>query len=110
MRVFPIVKGRRYRYIYFTYQCEKSQVTFTEVDDLIRCRAWDTAEMQFPKRIRLMQFNGREGIVRCAHVDQKKVIDGLNRLTVGKSGNKYGFSTQGCSGTLRALRNKYKLD
>ena len=65
--------------------------------------------MQLPKRIRLIQFNGKVGILRCAHLDQKKVVEELNQLTVGDHGKKDGFSTIGCSGTLRALRSKYHV-
>jgi RNase P/RNase MRP subunit POP5 len=108
--VFPIVKGRRYRYIFFSCQGGKLPVTFKDIDEMIRHWALDDEELCFPKRIRLMQFNGRAGIIRCAHLDQKKVTDGITRLTLRKAGKSYGFSTHGCSGTLRALRRKYSID
>ena len=65
-------------------------------------------ELVFPKRIRLIQFNGTNGIIRCAHHDQQNVIDALNHL-VWNNGIKPCFSTQGCSGTIRALRKKYGI-
>jgi RNase P/RNase MRP subunit POP5 len=107
--VFPIVKGRRYRYIYFSCHGGKSLFTFKDIDDVMRHWTGDD-EMCFPKRIRLMQFDGRAGIIRCAHLDQKKIIERINHLTIGKAEKNYGFSTHGCSGTLRALRRKYLLD
>ena len=65
-------------------------------------------ELVFPRRIRLMQFDGEKGIVRCAHHDQHHVIDALNHVILSK-GKKPYFSTQGCSGTIRALRKKYGI-
>ncbi len=65
-------------------------------------------ELVFPKRIRLMQFDGEKGIVRCAHHDQQNVIDAMNQLVLINA-KKPCFSTQGCSGTLRALRKKYGI-
>jgi RNase P/RNase MRP subunit POP5 len=76
---------------------------------MIRINLRENNEMQFPKRIRLMQFNGSAGIVRCAHHDQQRVIDGLNHLDSAK-GETGSVSTQGCSGTIRALRKKYHIE
>jgi RNase P/RNase MRP subunit POP5 len=55
-----------------------------------------------------MQFNEDKGIIRCAHYDQHKVVDLINQLCL-KDGKKPCFSTQGCSGTIRALRKKHEI-
>jgi RNase P/RNase MRP subunit POP5 len=65
-------------------------------------------ELVFPKRIRLIQFNEAKGIIRCAHHDQHHVIDAMNHIILNR-GKKPCFSTQGCSGTIRALRKKYGI-
>jgi RNase P/RNase MRP subunit POP5 len=65
--------------------------------------------LAYPKRVRLMQFDGKHGIIRCAHHDQDKVITDMNTLAV-KQGGKPGFITRGCSGTIHALRQRYKLN
>jgi RNase P/RNase MRP subunit POP5 len=62
-----------------------------------------------PQRVRLIQFNGREGIVRCAHLDQNKVVEKITTLVIDKKGEKGGFRTIGCSGTIRSLCTKYQI-
>jgi RNase P/RNase MRP subunit POP5 len=101
-----IVKGRRYRYIYFISISKKVSISFKDLNDVVQKKLRSNNELVFPKRIRLIQFNGATGIIRCAHHDQHHVIDAMNHLIVS-IGKKPCFSTQGCSGTIRALRKKY---
>ena len=104
---FCIVKGRRYRYICFSYDLTDTAATFRDISEVFHQHLRKNECLSFPKRVRLIQFNDRLGIVRCAHIDVPRVKEIINALLLKKNGEKTMFSTIGCSGTLRAVRQKY---
>ncbi|MFP4546281.1 MAG: hypothetical protein ACLFPN_05460 [Methanomassiliicoccales archaeon] len=54
-------------------------------------------------RPKLIQFDGRKGIVRCNHLDKDGMIEALERA----GGEELEIATLRTSGTLRKLRQRY---
>jgi RNase P/RNase MRP subunit POP5 len=106
---FCIVKGRRYRYIYFSYNLKDRDISFLDVSEVFREGLRKNRVLCFPKRVRLILFDGCSGVVRCAHVDMLQVRAIINRLVLRECGSETAFSTLGTSGTLRRLRQKFDL-
>jgi RNase P/RNase MRP subunit POP5 len=52
---------------------------------------------------KVMQFDGRMGIIRCSPLDKDKVISALTE----RSDPRYRIETLSTSGTLLTLREKY---
>ncbi len=88
-------RGRR-RYIAFTSDEKVSN------EDLVSAlnSAFGERGMKTPK---IIQFDGRKGIVRTSDVDKAKSIEILNSI----SGRPFSLSTLRTSGTLRTLRERY---
>ena len=56
--------------------------------------------------LKLIRFNGREGIVRCYHIYKDKTIEILNSIMEVR-GHKVKIRTIGTSGTIRSLNRKF---
>ncbi|MFW5914614.1 MAG: hypothetical protein ACOCSO_02345, partial [Thermoplasmatota archaeon] len=54
-------------------------------------------------RPKLIQFDGRKGIVRCGHLDRDKMMEALERA----GGEEMEIAALRTSGTLRKLRQRY---
>jgi len=54
------------------------------------------------KTPKVIQFDGKRGIVRCSPIDKDKVLDALSKTKLDLS-----IRTLSTSGTLRTLREKY---
>ena len=52
---------------------------------------------------KLIQFDGRKGIVRCGHLDKDGMVEALQRA----GGEEMEITTLRTSGTLRKLRQRY---
>ncbi len=55
------------------------------------------------ERLRLVEYDGTRGLVRCAHTAKDATIAFLNALRIGRS----EIRTTGTSGTIRKARAKY---
>ena len=105
-----IVKGRRYRYILFSYLLSSPKLGFVDVNNLFKSTFRKNVELSFPNRVRLIHFKDNLGICRCAHLDQENVCEMINALQVNQKKRKICFQTSGCSGTLHALYMKYHVE
>jgi len=55
--------------------------------------------------MRLIQFNGKAGILKCNHIEKEKMMYLLNSIEMISS-EKVEVNTIATSGTLRSLRTK----
>ena len=104
-----MVKGRRYRYIFFRVSPSISDQELEQVVKLMRFDARNEQSVVFPQRIRLMQKDGLWGIVRCAHCDKPYVLSKLNSEVFVVREKKVRMETIASSGTIRSLRTRYSL-
>ncbi|MBN1109217.1 MAG: hypothetical protein JXA45_00500 [Methanomassiliicoccales archaeon] len=93
-----VVKERRGRRRYIVFRTDRSVPTeellavFTSI--------FSPRGIKTPK---LIQFDGRMGILRCSHGDKEAVIEALAR----RGGGDLSIVTLSTSGTLRTLRERY---
>ncbi len=95
-----VVKEKRGRRRYVAFEATGAAVETNEQLYSALLALFNRSGQRFPK---LIQLEGRLGIVRCLEPDMKAVIDVLNR-SVGEKENEVRFRTLCTSGTLRALR------
>jgi RNase P/RNase MRP subunit POP5 len=95
-------RGRR-RYVAFEVTCVR-MVTYEQLSLALQA-LFNRSGQRMPK---LIQLEGRLGIVRCLEPETKAVIDILN-MSIGKDEDEIQFRTLYTSGTLRALRSRVCL-
>ena len=59
--------------------------------------------------LNLVRFNGKQGILRCNHIEKEKVINLLNSLNTILS-REIKIETLGTSGTIKSLVKKHMKD
>jgi RNase P/RNase MRP subunit POP5 len=110
--VLHIVKdGRRHRYIGFIIK-PSSENTYIDKSEMIneirkQCRHLfnkDCNEMN----IRLIRFDGKNGIVKCNHIEKENVIKLLKAIKKISS-KEIKIETVGTSGTIKALIKKHMV-
>jgi RNase P/RNase MRP subunit POP5 len=106
--VLPIVKGtRRHRYIDFHVSCENKESLLTKTD-LIRALRQHTYVL-FSKNAKelgfwVVQFDGRNGILKCNYQEKEHSIQLLQKLkTIGSK--PVNITTHATSGTIHGLTN-----
>lgn len=93
-----VVKEKRGRRRYIAFRVASK---ISDVELLAALNATLTPRgIKVPK---VMQFDGRMGIIRCSPLDKDKVISALNE----RSETRLGIETLSTSGTLLTLREKY---
>jgi len=110
LRCALIVKnGRRHRYIGFLVKHSSKDVVIKkyEMIDVLKnqCRVVLNKECK-ELGIRLIRFNGLQGIVKCNHIEKENTIKLLNSIDKVTS-YKVKVETIGTSGTIKALIRKH---
>lgn len=95
-----VVKDRRGRRRYIIFRVEGEDIDRRCLLHLLR-HTFPRAE-----EIKLIQFDGKLGIVRCPHLRQQEVIERLNSIANG--GVK--ITALRSSGTLKSLRERYPIE
>jgi len=90
-------RGRR-RYVYF----ESADGTVRSHEDMLHS-VINPAAAAGVRSIKLIQFDGRRGIVRCALTELETLLSSVN--TEGRP-----FRTRCTSGTVRTIRERYYPD
>ena len=100
---------RRHRYIYFVVKSPNKQLNIekSEINNVIRLQC----KYLFNKNcenmgIRLINFNGKKGIVKCNHTEKENTIKLLNSIK-NISLNEVDTKTISTSGTIKTLIKKY---
>ena len=97
----------RYRYIGFRIILPERNLAWRELSREIE----RTARNLYPKdvrnmRLKLVRFNGREGMLRCSHLYKNETIQLL--YSMDKLENEsIKIETVGTSGTIRSLNRKF---
>jgi len=109
--VYIIVnETRRHRYIYFVVKSsnKKFNIEKSEINNEIKLQCRNLFNKNYENMgIRLISFNGKEGIVKCIHTEKENTIKLLNSIKK-ISLNKIDIKTIGTSGTIKTLIKKYK--
>jgi RNase P/RNase MRP subunit POP5 len=100
-----VVKEKRGRRRYIAFEATGAAAATNEQLYSALLTLFNRSGRRFPK---LIQLEGRLGIVRCLEPEMKTVIDVLNG-SVGEKENDVRFRTLYTSGTLRALRARIGL-
>jgi RNase P/RNase MRP subunit POP5 len=94
-------KVGRKRYIVLSVNSE-STLSHDDLDRTVVSLLREKGRLQFV-RPKLIDFDGRAGIIRCSHTGRDELVDILNSLTV-VSGAAVQVKTVKTSGTLRKAR------
>jgi RNase P/RNase MRP subunit POP5 len=103
-----VKEGRRFRYIGFTIEshCEKnlqkSEMMKSLENHCMKLFNLRTKDIG----IRLIRYNGKEGIVKCNHIDKDMIIQILNSMKEISS-KSVKIKTVGTSGTIKSLLKKF---
>ncbi len=95
-----VVKEKRGRRRYVAFEATGAATAANEQLFSALQALFNRSGQRMPK---LIQLEGRLGIVRCLEPEMKTVIEILNR-SVGENESEIRFRTLSTSGTLRALR------
>jgi RNase P/RNase MRP subunit POP5 len=100
-----VVKEKRGRRRYVAFEASGSAATNEQLSSALLA-LFNQSGQRMPK---LIQLEGRLGIVRCLEPEMRAVIDVLNKC-VGEKENEVRFRTLCTSGTLKALRARIGLE
>ena len=99
----------RHRYICFNVKSMKGNIEISR-EDIIKelknkCSSLFNTNC-YSKGIRLIRFDGKNGIVKCKHTEKENTIKLLNSIS-NISAKKVKVETFGTSGTIKALIRKH---
>jgi len=104
------IKKQRHRYIYFIVESSNRQVNIekTEIFNQIKTQCKILFNKNYESMgIRLIIFNGKEGIIKCFHTEKENTIKLLNSIK-NISLNEVDVKTIMTSGTIKTLIGNYK--
>ena len=99
-----VVKEKRGRRRYIAFEASGTAAASEQLYSALQA-LFNRSGTRMPK---LIQLEGRLGIVRCLEPEMRTVIDVLNR-SIGENDAKISFRTLFTSGTLKALRARVGL-
>lgn len=95
-----VVKDKRGRRRYVIFRVEGGPIDGRHLSQVLR------REFEKGHEPKLIQFDGRLGIVRCPHDKRREVTERLNRI----SQEGLRIVTLRSSGTLKSLRERYPIN
>ncbi|HEC95178.1 MAG TPA: hypothetical protein ENI45_04340 [Thermoplasmatales archaeon] len=101
-------KKKRHRYIGFIIVNTEKKLSRREVNSAIKQAFFTLFKENKPEHfgVKLVRFNGKEGMLQCFHKHKEDVIwllQSINKI----NGENVKLKTVGTSGTIRSLNKKF---
>lgn len=97
-----VVKSKRGRRRYIAFEILSGSASYEDLLSTLNA-SFREAGLNPPK---VIQFDGRRGIVRVPAVEQAKAVESMNKAPA-EGRTALGIGTLAVSGTLRTLRERY---